>query len=123
MTPTPPDVHRPYRDADCVAAFREAIHQPPAWSCSHLAAQPGTPGLRLMCAPDAVQCLLCAALDSSPACFDACMCCGTEGGALTTVRFAVSTDRISCAAVLCQLCMSLVPPGVGSVLPVAGSAL
>lgn len=122
MTPTPPPVHPPYAGLDCVKAFLRDIQTAPVWSCRHLAAKPGLSGIRQMCRPDAAQCLLCAALDLSGACFDACHCCGTEGGPFTTVRFAVSRDHIACAAVLCGLCLSLLPPGVGRVLPVTGSA-
>lgn len=114
----------PYPDTDCVRQFLADIDGPPELLCVHLAALPGLWGLRQMCAPERAACLLCSVLGLDRPCLG-CHCCGAsteEAGPLTPVTFGTSRDNIVCGASLCPLCISLVPPGVGTVLPVTGSA-
>jgi len=125
MTADPPsDQPLPYQGLDPVAEFLRAIDSAPDWACLHLVTRPGTPGVRQMCAPERAACLACATAVFPWPCAG-CHGCGiseADAGSLSVVTFGVTRNRIVCGAVLCALCLSLVPQGVGRVHAVPGAA-
>ncbi len=111
----------PYGSEDCVRQFLADIDGPPELVCVHLALLPGLRGLRQMCAPERAACLLCSVMGLDRPCVG-CHCCGSTEGPLRAVTFGTSQTNVVCGASLCGICLSLVPPGIGTVVPVTGSA-
>lgn len=108
MSQPPDGSSLPYADEDCVAAFLLETQAAPLWQCVHLAEFPQLGAARFMHQPEAIVCVVCAEADDSPLA-RGCHCCGVHEPC-KTVLLAVSTSGVRCAASLCRLCLSLVPP-------------